>query len=243
LSAVRQLEDVPDNELDWHPGSNGKVLDLVHPSLYPIVFGRTLVSPQHTPAQVKEDLLSEAGNTVSKDFAWLPTDFSISADGKVAHALSYINNIHPSNTKLANIIEHLVARFVPLFDRVLTDSLTCNYYSFFPLRQSDAYLVDNTGEPQLEDFEDYGIYSETEYEWRTTQRGVLLPYVKPYQPDTLNSRCELFSICGRTVQIIVKLANIVLTPESPKYGGGSWHVEGMRNESIVASGIYYYGEE
>ena len=38
-AAVAKLEahDVPDNHKDWHPGSNGKVLDLVHPSLYPLV--------------------------------------------------------------------------------------------------------------------------------------------------------------------------------------------------------------
>ena len=45
------------------------------------------------------------------------------------------------------------------------------------------------------------------------------------------------------MQVIVKLANIQLTPEKPTYRGGSWHVEGMRNESIVASGIYYYDTE
>jgi hypothetical protein len=45
---------------------------------------------------------------------------------------------------------------------------------------------------------------------------------------------------GRKLQVIVKLANIVLTPEKPTYPGGSWHVEGMKNEHIVASGIYYY---
>jgi hypothetical protein len=48
---------------------------------------------------------------------------------------------------------------------------------------------------------------------------------------------------GKTLQVIVKLANIELTPENPNYPGGSWHVEGMKNESIVASGIYYYASE
>src|SRR5690606_14640143 len=33
-AAVRPLEEVPDAELDWHPGSDGQVLDLVHPSLF-----------------------------------------------------------------------------------------------------------------------------------------------------------------------------------------------------------------
>lgn len=40
---VKVLEDVPDNLKDWHPGSDGKVLDLVHPSLFPLVYGRTRV--------------------------------------------------------------------------------------------------------------------------------------------------------------------------------------------------------
>ena len=31
----------------------------------------------------------------------------------------------------------------------------------------------------------------------------------------------------RGLQIIVKLANIHLTPEKPRYGGGTWHVEGQ----------------
>jgi hypothetical protein len=37
--AVRVLEDVPDAERDWHPGSDEQVLDLVHPSLFCLVRG------------------------------------------------------------------------------------------------------------------------------------------------------------------------------------------------------------
>ena len=36
------LECVPDSEKDWHPGSNGLVLDLDHLSLYPIVYEHTM---------------------------------------------------------------------------------------------------------------------------------------------------------------------------------------------------------
>ena len=42
LAAVIPLEAVPDSERDWNPGSDGFVLNLVHPSLYPIVYGRTM---------------------------------------------------------------------------------------------------------------------------------------------------------------------------------------------------------
>ncbi|CAF3360537.1 unnamed protein product [Rotaria sp. Silwood1] len=45
---------------------------------------------------------------------------------------------------------------------------------------------------------------------------------------------------GRKLQMIVKLANIILTLDNFKYPGGVWHVEGMKNERIVATGIYYY---
>ncbi|KAJ7211938.1 hypothetical protein B0H12DRAFT_1276184, partial [Mycena haematopus] len=48
---------------------------------------------------------------------------------------------------------------------------------------------------------------------------------------------------GKTIQCIIKLANIHLTAQNPEYKGGSWHVEAMLNERIVASGIYYYEEE
>ncbi|KAF8601416.1 hypothetical protein BDV93DRAFT_545903, partial [Ceratobasidium sp. AG-I] len=45
IAGVSKLENVPDSEKDWHPRSNEQVLDLVHPSLYPVVYGRTLAYP------------------------------------------------------------------------------------------------------------------------------------------------------------------------------------------------------
>lgn len=63
------------------------------------------------------------------------------------------------------------------------------------------------------------------------------------------------SLRGRNLQVIVKLADIVLGRRQPndkdpeanearlRYDGGSWHVEGMLNERIVATGIYYYVSE
>eukprot|EP00892_Ulva_mutabilis_P004378 jgi/Ulvmu1/2311/UM013_0159.1 len=43
----------------------------------------------------------------------------------------------------------------------------------------------------------------------------------------------------RRLQVIVKYAAIVLTPQRPEYSGGVWHVEGMEDEEIVASCIAY----
>lgn len=54
---------------------------------------------------------------------------------------------------------------------------------------------------------------------------------------------QTLDLRGRHLQVIVKLGNIVLTPEKPEFKGGSWHVEGIPDEHIVASGIYYYFSE
>jgi hypothetical protein len=42
--AVRVLEDIPAAQKDWRPGSDGKILDLVHPSLFPLIYGKGLSS-------------------------------------------------------------------------------------------------------------------------------------------------------------------------------------------------------
>ncbi|KAH6867678.1 hypothetical protein B0T10DRAFT_368069, partial [Thelonectria olida] len=44
------------------------------------------------------------------------------------------------------------------------------------------------------------------------------------------------------IQVIIKLANIRLTPEKPYYGG-SWYTEGQLNEHIVSTALYYYDSD
>ncbi|KIJ50432.1 hypothetical protein M422DRAFT_159975 [Sphaerobolus stellatus SS14] len=41
--AVKVLENVPSHDKDQHPGSNNKVLDLAHPSLFPLVYGTSQI--------------------------------------------------------------------------------------------------------------------------------------------------------------------------------------------------------
>ncbi|KAJ1826470.1 hypothetical protein LPJ56_002158, partial [Coemansia sp. RSA 2599] len=63
------------------------------------------------------------------------------------------------------------------------------------------------------------------------------PFKTPDRPTTP------YSLRGRRLQAIVKMSNIVLTPENPVYEGGAWHVEALANERIIATGIYYYDIE
>lgn len=121
--AVKPLLDRPDAERDWHPGSDDKVLNLVHPSLFPLVYGRTkvLVNGGKVPldlanieglegAEVAPSLTATSqpsrphygdgthGGMWSKDFQWLPCEVEFTEDtGTNVHISSYINNLHPAH--------------------------------------------------------------------------------------------------------------------------------------------------
>ncbi|KAJ3501543.1 hypothetical protein NLJ89_g9289 [Agrocybe chaxingu] len=41
--AAKALEGVPEKHKDWHPGPKNTVLDLDHPSLFPLVYGRSRI--------------------------------------------------------------------------------------------------------------------------------------------------------------------------------------------------------
>ncbi|KAK5665546.1 hypothetical protein QVD99_007892 [Batrachochytrium dendrobatidis] len=75
---------------------------------------------------------------------------------------------------------------------------------------------------------------------------VIRPVYVPTLPEHFESKYESakpVSLRGRNLQVIVKLTNIQLTPSKPKYDKGNWHIEGPINESIVATGLYYYDVE
>ncbi|KAG8741164.1 hypothetical protein FRC11_014943, partial [Ceratobasidium sp. 423] len=264
ISGAAKLEDVPESEKDWHPRSNGQVLDLVHPSLYPIVYGRTLSYPEDSNDRSQTALQvwlkpptsgkpqsayswrTQEEYYVSKRFQWLPTDFDVSEDGKSVKSVSYVNNLHPlKHAELYKTIEELIVAYIPLFERVLTDSIPEN--KAIPERTHNDYSYNEDGYRPAPDYDDNGDEEEYHRLYREWEEGrpIILPYIREdgYKPGLLEKRGIWYSLGGRTIQVIVKLANIHLTPDKPKYGGGSWHVEGMKNEAIAASGIYYYDEE
>jgi hypothetical protein len=64
-NAVATLEDVLDMHRDWHPGSNEQVLDLAHPSLFPVVYGRTRVLPNSLVGL--DDCITSCGKGLTLD--------------------------------------------------------------------------------------------------------------------------------------------------------------------------------
>lgn len=141
--AVAASENVPEDQLDWHPGSDGKVLDLVHPSLWPLVYGRTRVLTQDTinihncidyigageiiPKPTASDLTTKShwpasgGDSLSipslsLNFQWLPCDVVIDKDGHT-NIDSYINNLHPvKHAEIYHIINGFIEQSLPAWD-------------------------------------------------------------------------------------------------------------------------------
>ncbi|KAI8926191.1 hypothetical protein BC831DRAFT_504624 [Entophlyctis helioformis] len=270
VSQVAMLEDVPDHKKDWHPGSDGKVLDLVHPSLYPLVYGRSLVLSRNDRATATStppwDVVSAServsgkpsfdvwGRFTSDRFQWLPSEFHVHDDGTVS-INSYINNLHPIwHNSLYKTIAKVFERFVPLFEclfgysdglHLYIDDPNSLYMTRHQLRDFKAKIA---GLPDDDDDAAYEaavdvvrkVQSGDENRWGNFPRW---GHLQPRLPATFSppeTPVAPVSLRGRDLQVIVKLANIHLTPENPEYGGGTWHVEGAANESIVATGIYYY---
>ena len=271
--AVAPLEEVPENQKDWHPGSDGTVLDLVHPSLFPLVYGRSRILPDTTIPL--DDCLDSIGKGVvapfplsatepdrvtgwsrhesemlelwSRRFQWLPCNVSF-PDGENAQIDSYINNLHPQDHKdLYHVIEKIITKAVPLWNVVYQSvhyhglletglRIGCNRVRY---TMHDGIPRDMPDDHDRDDFDDF----------RQRQRIYDLPepdeFAEHYVTvDDVEKKWTFLDLDDekkeKKFQVIVKLANIHLTPEKPEYKGGAWHIEGQLNEHIVSTALYYY---
>lgn len=130
-----------------HPGSDNKVLDLLHPSLFPLVYGLSRVLPSGTVPLLgcsaytgRGERCSESidgallvhgswGNSSSikvwGNYQWLPSDIHFTPDGGVK-ITSYINNLHPEvHGNLYEIFEQFINQAIPLWNEALSRFYYC----------------------------------------------------------------------------------------------------------------------
>ncbi|KAJ2933495.1 hypothetical protein H1R20_g3574, partial [Candolleomyces eurysporus] len=237
--AVQVLEDIPAAQKDWHPGSDGKVFDLVHPSLFPLIYGTSKILPIGTPMTTLEDCIKRCGegevlpdpkNEIpnldvddedlwSTKFQWLPCEVDISGDKP--KILTYINNLHPQHHKeLYGLVENLIQASIPLWNL----TLICSYDLF------------NT--PSRVQYNKCAFVGDTRVPEQPEPQGFDSNVLQHESPTNLKEKYG-----DLPLHVIVKLANIELTPEKPEYEGGTWHIEGKLNEAVCATAVYYYSRE
>ncbi|KAK8034017.1 hypothetical protein PG993_009012 [Apiospora rasikravindrae] len=135
------------NEVDWHPRSNDMVQDIVHPSMYCLVWGKTPFvqdevvgttdavtkwagkgepTPDHGenpagPVPDSQNVAGVADHYWSAHYQWLPANLAFRDDGTLKFT-SYINNLHPAKYEgVYRTIEKLVDRALPAWEQCLSD--------------------------------------------------------------------------------------------------------------------------
>jgi hypothetical protein len=147
--------------------------------------------------------------------------------------VSYINNLHPDRHKeLYSIIGQMITKAIPLWDWTLSkpsseEELRIKFELEF---DPDPEDIPDEEKPQQRDNEDEDDYWDRMQEWEEDTRKTVLPEPEDFEapaeePSPNYDLLEAGASSG--VQVIVKLANIELTPEKPDYAGGTWHVEGQ----------------
>ena len=294
-AAATPLEDVLPVDQDWHPDSDEKVLDLVHPSLFPLLYGRSRVlKPEYGHVLNDNGEWNDKTGTVSLDdcelwigkggimpvpepastqinsfpgrsewrghrdqhfystrFQWLPCEVAFTDDHNRMKITSYINNLQPGKYKdLYKVLEQVISRVVPMWNATLDSTererrdprIDINHIPWNVPEGAPEHPAGGATDESWDILE----------KWVDTHRTLVTPEPEPYsvrqkytQPDHLRTKpVDLRKdFADHGLQVIVKLANIHLTPEKPEYGGGSWHIEGQLNEHICASALYYYDSE
>ncbi|KAJ2851732.1 hypothetical protein IWW36_000877 [Coemansia brasiliensis] len=263
------LEDKPEKDRDYHPNTNNQVLNLVHPSLFPLIYQRSRLLAEAIPspeAAVDLKTFGQAPGSISK---WDDAVDKLWGDGN-GGSIFYIpqNGIEPFTSEKfcwlpsefrvaedgATTIESYInnlhpvkyAAFYPTIARIFSkfvpmlEHVVTDMINLRPSRVTpDPYNWFISEDTEPEDYE-ASDYDERHEEWEENRT-----FVEP-QPDPFvmpDRPMKPYSLRGRRLQAIFKMSNIHLTPDNPEYEGGNWHVEAMSNERIVATGIYYYDVE
>jgi hypothetical protein len=200
-----------DEPVDYHPGSGTRVRDLVHPSLYPYVEGRSVSRRAAPKANVPD--FDRFGRPFERSrFQWLPTPFTVSSSGSVSID-AYINNLdrarHPD---LYGALSQLFEAALPLFESVL------GYVD-----ETDLWIEGAD--------EDTSAIDWTKYLEAADPNRYLTSLLRD-QSRPVSGR----SLRNRTLQVIPKIVEYRLTPGEEHEG--VWHVEGMSHEHVIATCVY-----
>lgn len=244
--------------VDYHPKSDNQVVNLVHPSLFCLIYGLSVDKNGdiiQEPDWLKEIVEYPVYQGFRRDsspipvnyshrYQWLPAEFLVDRDGNTKIA-SYINGL-PSHVdgglEMYSILGEIFKQTIPLFDQVLSSLVA--HHDLVRFRKPDGYdwWDQNDGEPPyLEEEEDQRLnalwdsdprghdVAKREYFDTLVDRITPLPVPEYSEPPLQVEEEDMIRLAGHRLQVIVKIGSVELTPEKPDFKGGNWHVEVCTN--------------
>jgi hypothetical protein len=163
--------------------------------------------------------------------------------------VSYINNLHPKHhQKLYSTIERILAAVIPVWNATLTALKRWTFsrrIEYAKVKYDEDALdryMEIHGPKRLENESDFD-YGCRQSEWKWDHWSDYL-----IKPDPVSFSFPNLPLPGVDVdlrrdygkgglQVIVKLTNIHLTPENPKFNGCTWHVEGQQVGRLLGKSV------
>jgi hypothetical protein len=206
--------------------------------------------------------------TMKSAYAWIPSVFTVSKDGRDVSIGGYINGLgtREQYPVLFRVLEQVFKVVMPVLERAVyfnTENImagasepgesSLQYVSIFcdpglagRFAERHAFL-NGSGKETIVDWKALRERHKEERR-REEEAAMLADRQKVHNIEQEKTRyqesCQSRDApsptrwAGQTLKVVVKAANYVLEP-GQEYGG-TWHIEGMPHERIVASAIYYY---
>ncbi|KAJ2825198.1 hypothetical protein GGI24_003226, partial [Coemansia furcata] len=259
------LESAPDRQKDWYPNDHSRVLNLIDPSLYPLIYSRSKLCLQTSSSPQAALKIGHLGEFPGSRVGWrkalsatddcesnyyLPTRLR-QYRSYSSIAFSWLPAEFRVDDNGAVTIESYINNLHPVKHAVLYPIIARVFSKFLPLLEQVVTDLVHPRQPRVKpDSTKYYEYNDPlpdgndEYaDWenlRDRKRYATFIHPQP-EPFVAPSRpINPYRICGRRLQAIVKMSSIEVDSARPVYGGNDWSVAGLENERIIATGIYFY---
>jgi hypothetical protein len=208
---------------DYHPGSNGHVRDILHPSMFPYI------GPANTDA---ERATYEGQTQLAANCTFVPDIAFSEEDGKYHPASQRIPRWGDLSDEFGRVWRGSRYQWMPTEVRIDADGS-----AHFCAPVNGAH-VDRDADV-LQTFE--AILTQLVPMWEhvlgCTEAAGWSDFDDPSEA-TDDLVVEPVSLRGRTIQVIPKIADVELRADGDSHAG-VWHVEGLSHEHIAATGIAY----
>ncbi|CZS83052.1 unnamed protein product [Fusarium graminearum] len=265
-AAFAKLKLEQKDDPDWHPRSNDMVQNLVHPSLFPLVYGRSRVFREEVvgvedaidrwsgkgevipkyqkPSSDKKRYYGTGigGDQVddsywSENYQWLPSNVAFQEDGSVKFT-SYINGLHPiEHREIYGTIEKLIEKALPAWDFCLACRRDHRMVG-------SCRIQPRFGMPDNPD-------DNNDANWTVALEDVPIRAKDESSDESMNDDERQFEDW--------KIIREPIQPEAPEFKAWDYgtkpgeslrerfrdiqHVEGQMNEHIVGTALYYLDSE